>query len=146
MLGTTKVAERPRPAAGTGRPTGGRVLGPALAGCLGTFSLVNLLGEAVAPGFDASLWWIDLRALPAPIGRAVLLAASVLFVGYGLRPVMAPWRRKATRAMAAALLVACAWNAATFYRPLARPITAGRQTQSWSSGPACIPTDDAPTH
>ncbi len=32
---------------------------------LGTFTVLNALGEGVSPGFDANEWWIDLRALPA---------------------------------------------------------------------------------
>lgn len=28
---------------------------------LGAFTLLNVLGELRNPGFDANLWWIDLR-------------------------------------------------------------------------------------
>lgn len=46
----------------------------ALALCLGCFSLLNLIGNFRLPGFDANLWWIDLRALPE-------IPAMIFFVG-----------------------------------------------------------------
>jgi len=37
----------------------------------GLFSLLNLVGLLRTPGFDANVWWIDLRPLPLPASAVV---------------------------------------------------------------------------
>ena len=44
---------------------------------LGGFALLNLLGDWRRAGFDANLWWLDLRALPPAIEETLLLLAAV---------------------------------------------------------------------
>lgn len=82
---------------------------------LGAFSLVNVAGDALAPGFDATLWWLDLRALPALAARALLALGALALLAFGLRPVASPWRRRATVALVAAHLAAALANAAGYY-------------------------------
>jgi hypothetical protein len=52
----------------------------------GAFGLLNVLGELRYPGFDANLWWIDLRPMPPGSIRAFLAFASVLLVACAIRP------------------------------------------------------------
>jgi hypothetical protein len=51
---------------------------------LGGFSLLNLLGELRYRGFDANLWWIDLRPLAPWLSRAVLAVTSLFLVAHGM--------------------------------------------------------------
>ena len=85
---------------------------------LGVFTLLNLIGEMLLAGFDANLWWIDVRGLPAPLRVGLLVVASGVLIAHGVRPAAATWRRRATQAVTAVLLLAALWNAAVFYRLL----------------------------
>lgn len=89
----------------------------AVACFFGVFTLWNLVGAWLHPGFDPNLWWIDLRWLPAPLARALLLAAGVALTAQSLRPValpeVSPARRRVTRALTAALCLAAFANAVT---------------------------------
>ena len=51
---------------------------------LGAFTLLNLLGNSIAPGFDLNLWWIDLRDLPPLIATPLLLAGGCALLAHGL--------------------------------------------------------------
>ena len=82
----------------------------------GLFSLLNLVGELRAPGFDENVWWLDLRPLPTVATAAVLAFAGLVLVWWGLRPAAAGWRRPATTVIAFALFVVAARNGITFYR------------------------------
>jgi vancomycin permeability regulator SanA len=87
----------------------------ALALSFGCFSLINLFGNVRSPGFDASLWWIDLRVFPEIAGKVFLLAASVCFIAFALRPASSPWRRFLTGGTAGALAMVSVWNILEFY-------------------------------
>ena len=97
-----------------------------LAAFFGGFTLLNLLGELRYPGFDANVWWIDLRPLPPTVARIVLLIAALLLLAYAVRPRAWIFRRVVTIAAAAGLVIATALNAVRFYILLAGgEITAG---------------------
>ena len=95
-------------------------IGRGLAAFLGAFSLLNLAGDARHPGFDANLWWIDLRPLPDVAARAVLAAAGVLLVAYAIRPACRRWRHRATAVTMVVLLVWAVFNAVSFHLLVAR--------------------------
>ncbi len=86
---------------------------------LGGFCLLNLLGERRAPGFDANLWWIDLRVLPHTLADAFLLLCGFCLAGFALRPAGGGWRRFLTVTCLVALLLATGANVVQFYRLLA---------------------------
>jgi vancomycin permeability regulator SanA len=46
----------------------------------GLFTALNLVGEIAHSGFDANLWWIDLRALPHAVGNILLALSSIAFL------------------------------------------------------------------
>ena len=54
---------------------------------LGGFTLLNALGGVVRPGFDANLWWIDLRLLGPVASTLVALFGGTALLGFaaGLR-------------------------------------------------------------
>jgi uncharacterized SAM-binding protein YcdF (DUF218 family) len=74
---------------------------------LGGFTLLNLLGSLLHPGFDQNLMWIDLQPVPEWIGRFVLGGASLLLLVLALGRTPSPLRRRAT-ALAVGLLLAAA--------------------------------------
>ena len=86
-----------------------------LAFFLGSFSLLNVLGDLLSPGFDANHWWIDLRPIHSPAADIFLAASAVLLIAYSIRPALSAERRILTYAFLAALLLVTSWNAVTFY-------------------------------
>lgn len=84
--------------------------------CFGCFSIVNSMGVLRDPGFDANLWWVDLRVLPVRLGAAMLLVAGALIASQGLRPPPPGWRRRATVIACSVLALAGAANTLSFYR------------------------------
>jgi vancomycin permeability regulator SanA len=91
---------------------------------LGGFSLLNLVGERRAPGFDANLWWIDLRVLSHTLADVFLLLCAFCLIACGLRPANGGWRRWLTAGCLAALLVWSGANVAQFYALLVRGVIA----------------------
>ena len=67
-------------------PVRGLTRGRVLALFLGGFSLLNLVGEFLAPGFDSNIWWIDLRVLPNPLGDILLFSGSLCLLKFAWRP------------------------------------------------------------
>lgn len=82
---------------------------------LGGFSLLNLLGNFRVPGFDANIWWIDLRALPTWLGSGLLFISAFTLLAFGVRPPQSRWRRTLTITCAAALGIITTLNAIEFY-------------------------------
>jgi len=82
----------------------------------GLFCLVNLIGEQVVAGFDANIWWIDLRVLPGALANALLLMSGLLLMGYAFRPAMSEWRVMVTRGTLSLLCLFAVMNVVTFYR------------------------------
>ena len=98
------------------------IVGRSLALFLGLFSLLNLAGDLATPGFDANLWWIDLRPLSASAGRVVLAGSGVLLTLFGVWRKPGPIIRGATMATTAGLLIAVLWNVVHFYLLVARGV------------------------
>ena len=59
-------------------------VGRGLALFLGLFTFVNFIAEIRSEGFDANLWWIDLRVLPTALAVGILAAASLALVTYAV--------------------------------------------------------------
>lgn len=57
-----------------------------LAAFLGGFTLLNILGEFRHQGFDASIWWVDLRPLPSGCRLAVLAGLTLTTLQFAWRP------------------------------------------------------------
>jgi vancomycin permeability regulator SanA len=89
-----------------------------LAACLGLFGLLNCALGFVRPQWDANLWWIDLRGLPDPAGRALVACACALLALHAAFPSPDSTRRYATAIAAAGLAVVCVWNGIEFVRLL----------------------------
>ncbi len=86
----------------------------------GGFALLNLLGALRSSNFDANLWWIDLRTIPALMAQPLLFVSALCFLGFAIRPEASRWRRRATLACALVLGVFASVNVVDFYLLLAR--------------------------
>lgn len=84
-----------------------------LAGFLGLFTLLGLVGRLRWPGFDANLWWLDLRALPEPAALAATAMLGALLLAWAVRPRTSGTRQRLTRGVVAGALVVLAVNALT---------------------------------
>jgi len=101
---------QPAPWAGMLIPAG-RAL--ALAG--GAFCLLNLAGNLLTPRFDANVWWMDLRPMPAVPTNLLLLAGGVALLLLGTIPMLAHRWRWFTLSALLLLAAGALFNAAEFY-------------------------------
>lgn len=87
---------------------------------LGGFALFNVLAGCLRSGFDANIWWIDLRLLGRPAAVLVLLAGSTSMISLAVAPAAGLWRRDEARLSVAIWLLFAVLNSAWFYVLLAR--------------------------
>ena len=87
-----------------------------LALLLGTFTLLNVVGELRNPGFDANLWWIDLRFANRTVNRLLMAATGVGLFSFAIRPRFSPFRGWFLRGLLGLLIAVAAMNAWTFHR------------------------------
>ena len=92
----------------------------AVAFFFGSFSLLNILGEFRRPGFDATIWWIDLRPFPTTFARLFLLAAAVLLIVFAIWPNVSGILRRLTQATVLLLLAVAVWNTSKYYTLIAK--------------------------
>jgi len=89
---------------------------------LGGFALLNLLGSLRRAGFDANLWWIDLRFLPRAVATPLLLVSALCLTGFAVCPPRTVWRRSLTIACLVILGIVVLVNTVQFYSLLAHHI------------------------
>ena len=82
---------------------------------IGGFTLLSTVGLARDAAFDANAWWIVVPYVPRPAAAALLVAAGVAFVAYGVAPRLRVWRRWLTLALFAAFAAAAVYNVVDFY-------------------------------
>lgn len=84
---------------------------------IGLFTLANLLGGVLWPGFDANLWWISLgHRFPAWLTDTALAISAITLMTFALRNRL-PWQRaRITAVIVATLASVTLWNTITFYR------------------------------
>jgi vancomycin permeability regulator SanA len=92
---------------------------------IGGFSLLNLLGEWRYPGFDANIWWINLRPMNTFLARTFLMSSSIILLTYALKPSMGQRRRRITSVLVLILLVVCIGNGLNYYILLSKGSIAG---------------------
>ncbi len=86
-----------------------------VAGFLGVFTFLNLLGRLVGRWVDATAWWIDLGVL-GPAGDVLLATAAALLTAWAVRPLASRTRRAATALVLAILAAGCVYNAASCWQ------------------------------
>lgn len=87
---------------------------------IGVFTLVNLIGGMLWPGFDANGLWISFgHVLPGWLAESFLALSAVTLIVFALRNRL-PWQRaRITAVLTAAMAVVAALNTVGFYRLLA---------------------------
>lgn len=83
---------------------------------LGLFSLLNVLGEWRFPGFDANLWWLDLRPMSPASSRFLLGLSGLALVVWGTHRSSGRWVRLPALAAALVLLAYSIRNVGQFWR------------------------------
>lgn len=87
---------------------------------LAGFTLLNLVGEFAHRGFDASLWWIDLRAVPGPLSSLLLTVFAAVLIDFVCRPDV-PGGQKIFRSSIVLIVCLCVLrDAIVFWQLLAR--------------------------
>ncbi len=87
----------------------------------GGFTLLNVCGELLQPGFDATIWWIDFRPVPALVSLSALTILSLMLLKFCVRPDRCSLKfRQALAVLVAVVLAASVINAATFYSLILR--------------------------
>jgi hypothetical protein len=81
----------------------------------GGLCLIHVIAFVRRPGFDASLWWIDLRFLPGWIHLLVMIAGAVVLIGYAMCPAAGRARRRMTAAVAVAFGFVALVDSLRFY-------------------------------
>lgn len=103
-----------------------------LALLLGVFTLLNVIGAYRNPGFDANLWWIDVR-FANPVARSLLLMATGIgLMSFGIYPRWAPCRGWLLSLLLLLLLGAAAMNSWTFYRLVTAGVVRSRSVMPLS--------------
>ena len=90
----------------------------ALALFFGSFALLNLIVGFRSPGFDANLWWIDLRLLPPFVANSLIAFVSVVLIAFSVRPPISRPRQFVTAGCAFVVLFLALVNTGQFYREL----------------------------
>ena len=78
------------------------------------FTLLNLIGEMLHSGFDATLWWIDLRAIPKFLRVALLVVFAGTLIDVACRPSTPGFYKWFRVAILAALAVGAVRDALVF--------------------------------
>jgi len=87
---------------------------------IGLFIAINLLANAVWPGFDANAWWIHFgRWLPGWLAQGSLAVAAAALLTFALKNRRRGQRSRVVAIVAASFAVAALVNAASFYWLLA---------------------------
>jgi vancomycin permeability regulator SanA len=84
----------------------------------GGFSIFNLVGDFRSPGFDANIWWIDLRLFPHVVAKGMLLFFSLCLVAFAVRPPVSKFRRIMTAACAGFIGILTLINSGQFFAEL----------------------------
>jgi len=82
-------------------------------------TIMNLLGDLLWPGFDASIWWINLGTLPAWLSQFLLAVSAFTLFVFACRRKVSSRRSPFTAALALALAGVAGMNVTTFYFLLA---------------------------
>ena len=92
------------------------VLSRSTALALGIFALANMTIGLHRPGFDANLWWIDLRPLPAWGANFFLILSAVSLIAHGVTCHQPRYQRRLVAGVLVVLGLAATFNAIAFYR------------------------------
>lgn len=82
----------------------------------GAFSLLNLGGELLHPGFDASVWWLDLRGVPVSVSRSLMLIFAAAMFEFARQPTASVTMRILQMLVVTGAMLVAIRDAITFHR------------------------------
>ena len=83
---------------------------------LGGFTLLNVVGELRNPGFDANLWWIDLRFANRHVNCGLMLSIGIAMISFAVRPTLTQCRGWLLSSLLVFMTAIAATNALAFHR------------------------------
>jgi len=95
------------------------VIARILAFVAGLLTLLNLGGNLLWPGFDASSWWIDLGSWPGWLGQPLLVVFALTMLAFAFRQPWPSRRPFFTTCVAIVFALLALADTAGFYRLLA---------------------------
>lgn len=90
------------------------------------FAMLNLSGELFHKGFDASVWWIDLRVMPNWISNTLMLLFSLLLFGFVCKPVTSKAITTVRKIIVSGAILIAVRDALTFHTLLNRDVIASQ--------------------
>ncbi len=81
----------------------------------GLFALLNVAGSLTHSGFDANIWWIDLRPVSSAMTQSLLVFAALLLILFAVAPNIRGLLRFLARVTALFILCVAVWNTSKFY-------------------------------
>ena len=82
---------------------------------IAAFTFLNLIGEAVHRGFDASIWWINLRPLSPRLSFFLLSVTAVVLLDFVRNPCLTGRRKLLFQATCGFFTTLALRDAASFY-------------------------------
>ena len=95
-----------------------QTIGRAIAFFIGSFSLLNILGQLRIEGFDANCWWIDFGSIKPAIASSLLAIVSLLLIVFTIKPDIPRRLRGIMDGLLLFLLIVCIYNTCTFFNLL----------------------------
>lgn len=80
------------------------------------FLLSGALGEVLRPGFDQSIWLVDLRGLPSLLRGAFLVMCGAVLLSLALTAQPSEFLTRASCGVLAVLMLGLVWQSVQFYR------------------------------
>jgi uncharacterized SAM-binding protein YcdF (DUF218 family) len=98
----------------------GHIMARSFALFVSLLTVLNLIGNLVWPGFDASGWWIGLGVLPSWMAQILLALCALVMLVFALLPRPSARILLTTTVVATGFAAVALVNTATFYWLLAR--------------------------
>jgi len=117
---TTDLSDRFNMTASNPGPHWLSIAGRSCALFLGCFTLINLIGGWVWPGFDANIWWVDTRSWPLRLDDVLLGGAGTMWLALAVHPRSGQARKMICAVLTVTVLGIVLFNAVTFYALLAK--------------------------
>ena len=82
---------------------------------LGSFTLLNIIGDSLCPGFDSNIWWIDLRPINDMAAKIILGLSAFFLLMAAFWFSMSKKRRTVTVFLLGILMAAVVRDVCNFY-------------------------------
>ncbi len=98
----------------------------------GAFTLLNLVGELIAPPFDATIWWLDARCIPVVIRSLWMLLLGIALLRFAFVSRQSRAERLLSLSVVSPALFLAAINSANSYDLVSQGMLQSRAVISFS--------------